>query len=377
MVKKLLLLLLALLVPAVSATTVILVSDNQADCLVANNTASVLVDAKIVVTTWGVYDENLVDEILALNPDKVIIVGGPVAVPENYTAALEEAGIEVERIGGETRYETNRQVIEKFKEKLKEKKRKVVVVHGNVDGLANISEDAVVVLTNGTNLTVDLEELEPEEVEVVETPGANLTGIARVLETHGFKVRLQSIPEHAMERILENKVRQLKVKINVLKKLGVDTEDLESDLQELEEMINEKNYTEAYKLALMIENKAMVKTKLRVQAKTEVKAKVRGKGKGVGAGVEVEVEVEANESAEEQTNESEEITSNTTEETESNETTTEEQTNETAESSSSENETASSNATAEAEVNASVEANNSSAEVEMNASAETNASAEA
>jgi len=305
MVKKLILLLLALLVPAVSATTVILVSDNQADYLVANTTASVLVDAKIVVTPWGMYNESLVDEILALNPDRVIIIGGPIAIPENYTDALEKAGVEVERIGGKTRYETNKIVIEKFKEKLKGKKKKVIVVHGNVDGLINISEDAIVVLTDGTNLTVDLNELNPEEVEVVETPGANLTGIARVLETHGFKVKVEAIPEHAMERILENKVRHLKVKINVLKKHGIDTEDLENDLQELEEMINEKNYKEAYKLALMIENKAMVKTKLKAQVKTKVKAKLRGKGKGVGVGVEVETEVKAGESAENSSSENE------------------------------------------------------------------------
>ncbi|AIJ05378.1 cell wall binding domain [Methanocaldococcus bathoardescens] len=298
MVKKLLLLLLALLVPAVSATNVILVSDNQADYLSAMNIASLFNDTKVVVTPWGIYNESVVDEILKLNPKQVIIIGGPVAVPEEYVEKLENLGIEVERVAGKDRYETNKEVIEKFKEKLKEKK-KVVVVHGNSGVLVNISEDTIVILTNGVNLTVNVDELEPEEVEVVESPAVNLTGIAKKLEKHGVKVKVNVVPEHALEKVLENKIKQLKAKIKVLKKQGVDTEDLEDELEDLEEMLKEKDYDDAYKLMLKIENKEMVKIKLKLHVKgkdeklkLEVKVKNKKKDEGDEEEIKNETEVE-------------------------------------------------------------------------------------
>ncbi|AEF95565.1 cell wall-binding repeat-containing protein [Methanotorris igneus] len=298
MVKRLLLLLLALLVPTVSATNVILVSDNQADYLTATNIASLFNDTEVVVAPWGIYNESVVNEILKLNPEQVIIIGGPVAVPDEYVEKLENLGIKVERIAGKDRYETNKEVIEKFKEKLKEKK--VVVVHGDVGFLVNISKDTIVILTNGVNLTVDVDELEPKEVEVVEDPVANLTGIAKKLENHGLKVKINVVPEHALEKVLENRIKELKTKIKVLKKQGVDTEDLEDELKDLEEMLKEKNYDDAYKLMLEIKNKEMVKIKLKLHVhgkgneklKLELEVKHKKKGKEDEEEIENETEVE-------------------------------------------------------------------------------------
>ncbi len=92
---------------------VILVSDNEADSAVAQNVADLL-GAQLIVSPWGgTYDPAASAEILSIDPDRVIIIGGgPVAVPEEYTEDLEEFGIPYERWYGETRYETNLAVIE-------------------------------------------------------------------------------------------------------------------------------------------------------------------------------------------------------------------------------------------------------------------------
>ncbi|ENN96699.1 cell wall binding repeat 2-containing protein, partial [Methanocaldococcus villosus KIN24-T80] len=84
MVKKLVLIILSLLIPTVAATNVILVSDNQADYLTALNIASLFNDTKVVVTPWGIYNESVVNEILKMKPEQVIIIGGPIAVPDEY-----------------------------------------------------------------------------------------------------------------------------------------------------------------------------------------------------------------------------------------------------------------------------------------------------
>jgi len=86
--------------------TVILVSDNEADSVLAEYIAR-LARAPIVKTPWGIYDPNVTAEIKDHSPDKVIIIGGPVAVPEPYEDDLKELNITVERWWGEDRYETN------------------------------------------------------------------------------------------------------------------------------------------------------------------------------------------------------------------------------------------------------------------------------
>ncbi|ENN95591.1 cell wall binding repeat 2-containing protein, partial [Methanocaldococcus villosus KIN24-T80] len=142
------------------------------------------------------------------------------------------------------------------------KKKKVIIVHGNSEVLINISKDAIVILTNGINLTVNIDNLNPEEVEVVEDPAVNLTNITKKLEKHRIKVRINAIPKHALEKILENRIKEIKRKIKVLKKLGVDTEDLEEELKDLEEKIKEGDYDDAYKLMLKVKNMEMVKVRL-------------------------------------------------------------------------------------------------------------------
>lgn len=90
---------------------VILVSDNEADYTLAQKISENL-NLSIVVTVWGVYDPNVTSEIVSHAPDKVLIIGGPAAVPKQYEKDLQELGIEYVRIWGENRYETNVEVLE-------------------------------------------------------------------------------------------------------------------------------------------------------------------------------------------------------------------------------------------------------------------------
>ncbi|MDK2783066.1 MAG: hypothetical protein PWQ32_655 [Thermococcaceae archaeon] len=127
-------LLLASIIPlsqAQSLSIVILVSDNEADSALAEELAEVL-NATVVVTTWGVYDPNVTAEIMEYAPDKVIIIGGPDAVPKDYETDIAELGVSYVRWYGENRYETNLEVLKKAIEEYPElfEGVKIVIAHG-------------------------------------------------------------------------------------------------------------------------------------------------------------------------------------------------------------------------------------------------------
>lgn len=96
---------------AVSMNLVILVSDNEADYALAEKLAENL-NVSLVVTPWGVYDPNITAEIASYAPDKVLIIGGPAAVPKPYEDDLQNMNITWFRVWGADRYETNIKVLE-------------------------------------------------------------------------------------------------------------------------------------------------------------------------------------------------------------------------------------------------------------------------
>ena len=100
-----------LFVPAsTAASQVILVSDNPADYAAAK-VASTSMGVPMVTIPWGRFDGDALEKLLSLNPGEVIIIGGPVAVPEKYSETLEEKDITVTRIAGEDRAETSEKVM--------------------------------------------------------------------------------------------------------------------------------------------------------------------------------------------------------------------------------------------------------------------------
>ncbi len=88
---------------------VILSSDNEAD-LTAAESAAENSGASVISTAWGEYNEAAVEALMAKNPSKIVIVGGPAAIPhalENrIRERLRERNITVIRVMGQDRYET-------------------------------------------------------------------------------------------------------------------------------------------------------------------------------------------------------------------------------------------------------------------------------
>ncbi|RLF91220.1 cell wall-binding repeat-containing protein [Thermococci archaeon] len=98
-------------VSAETQSLVILVSDNEADLTLAQKVGELL-NATVVVTKWGMFNESVISQIVGLSPDIVLIIGGPLAVVSVYEDELENLGINVTRIGGRDRVETNQGLIE-------------------------------------------------------------------------------------------------------------------------------------------------------------------------------------------------------------------------------------------------------------------------
>jgi len=268
MLKKLILLLTLIVVPMVSATDVILVSDNPADYVAVEGIAKA-VNATVIKTPWGIFNESVLDEIKSLNPNNVIVVGGPMAVVENYTKELENIGIEVERIAGENRYETNANLVLKFKHMFGNGTT-VYVYHGDDIALngtfQGMDKPLLVLLTNGVNLTVDPEDLdlEIEEVEVMDSPLYNGSLVAEKFKMKGANVKIKAVPQDEIEVMMENKITALKMKIDLLKSQGIDASELEDKLEELEsildeteEAMDEDKYEEAYKLMVELQGEQM------------------------------------------------------------------------------------------------------------------------
>ncbi|CAB3287238.1 Cell wall binding repeat 2-containing protein [Methanocaldococcus lauensis] len=275
-IKKMVVLLLSLVaLPIVSTNTVVLVSDNCADQATALELAKAL-NATVVTTTWGVYDENVVNEILALNPDKVIIIGGPLAVVENYTTALENAGITVERVGGQTRYETNANVTLRFQNQFKNafgNNVSACVCYGLDDIALNESMEKIrdghclLLLTNGTNLSVEPTRLQLriQNIEVIENPicpFCNYSRITNMLMHRGFKVNVTKISDERVKLMLQNRIRLMEMKIERLKNLGVNTTDLENKLNEVIQLMNQNRYQEAYRIMVQLQEMHMVMVRL-------------------------------------------------------------------------------------------------------------------
>jgi len=108
---------------------VILVSDNEADSTLAESVANIIGAKGIVKVPWGIYNPNYSAEVLKYVPDRVIIIGGPTAVPIDYEKDFEEMGIPYERLWGKNRYETNLAVIQKLKNEFPEEFSQIETVY--------------------------------------------------------------------------------------------------------------------------------------------------------------------------------------------------------------------------------------------------------
>ncbi|WP_297067562.1 cell wall-binding repeat-containing protein [Thermococcus sp.] len=214
-------------------TTVILVSDNAADSALAHYIANVT-GSVVVTTPWGVYDPNVTAEITGYGPDLVIIIGGPDAVPQQYTLDLQNIGITVKRWWGATRYGTNIAVIKNATVELGIKfKGPVIIVPGNdtvaiQTALQNALRNmGIILLANKTtNIT--------RVMEKIHITPHNVT----VIQSHVFGVYIR----HVMKE-LKNQTKCNCIEINVsitanvaLKAISISERKIEIAKQLLQNM---------------------------------------------------------------------------------------------------------------------------------------------
>ncbi|ADG13693.1 putative cell wall binding repeat 2-containing protein [Methanocaldococcus infernus ME] len=287
--KKLLLVLLSLLaLTYVSAETVVLVSDNSADYATALAIAEAL-NATIVTTEWGIYNESLITKIENLTPDNVIIVGGPLAVVENYTKALEDYGINVERVGGKDRYQTNAIALNQFKLMLQKrfKNMSACICYGYDDIALNesinlVANGSVPILTNGLNLSVNPKELNISKAIVIENPvcPCNMTKIKIMLQNK-FKIKVMEkfIPKERIRLMLMNKIKMFEHKLVRLKISGNVTK-LEEELNEVKQLIEQNKLEEAFRIMVKLDNEFRVMVKMEHMGRVKTMMKIeKGKNK--------------------------------------------------------------------------------------------------
>jgi len=92
--------------------TVVVSSDNEADVSAAEVAAGT--NASLVTVEWGSESSDAVSKITALNPKKVIIIGGLLAIPVGLESKIKAKFASVERLNGEDRYETAALIAERF-----------------------------------------------------------------------------------------------------------------------------------------------------------------------------------------------------------------------------------------------------------------------
>lgn len=161
---------------------------NFPDALAAGPAAAKL-GGPVLLTTPDALLPPVAAEIDRLSPDRVVIVGGPSSVSNAVRAAVEDLGIEVDRVAGADRFETSRLVADyAFDES-----RFVFIATGNgfpdalSAGAAAAYYDAPLILLNGSASTTDaptravIDELGVEAAWLVGGPPSLSTGIRDAL----------------------------------------------------------------------------------------------------------------------------------------------------------------------------------------------------
>lgn len=95
-------------------TVILTTGYDFADALSAGPLTGLYDKAPILLTPANGLDEAAKQEIVRLGATKVVMIGGKVALSQNVEDALKSMNLEVERISGTTRYETNLKILEKL-----------------------------------------------------------------------------------------------------------------------------------------------------------------------------------------------------------------------------------------------------------------------
>ncbi|WP_350342921.1 cell wall-binding repeat-containing protein [Proteinivorax tanatarense] len=147
-----------------SDTVILARADDFADSL-AGVPLSKKLDAPILLTQTDTLSDNTLGEIERLGAGNVIILGGKNAVSDDIKDQLKQMSLDVERIGGEDRFETAKLISEKVVGDT-EKVKQVVVAYGNnfPDGL---SAAPLAANNNAPILLVDTEDAKEDTLEFI------------------------------------------------------------------------------------------------------------------------------------------------------------------------------------------------------------------
>ncbi|MEZ0482049.1 cell wall-binding repeat-containing protein [Planococcus sp. SSTMD024] len=98
-----------------SQKTVVLATSNQyADALSAGPLAAHYGNAPILLSRTDALTPAVEQELKRLKANKVVIVGGTIALSSSVESKLKNMGLSVERLSGQTRYDTNEKINEKL-----------------------------------------------------------------------------------------------------------------------------------------------------------------------------------------------------------------------------------------------------------------------
>ena len=241
--------------------TLILVSDNEADLALAQKVGELL-NAEVVVTPWGVYNESISVEIIEKNPSLVLIIGGPKAVSPQYEVDLQSVGIPYVRRWGATRVETATSVINFIRKDYPHlfKGVKLVVVYGwDLAGLSKLRElmrennvIPVYISNNSTNVPVNWS----GKLIVIETPFSK--NIIRRLHLYGPIIVKANVTREVAEEAIEKAERAIK-RAEVISRLSGLSLGLESAYKFLgiaKEAYSQGDYLKAYNFANLARAKA-------------------------------------------------------------------------------------------------------------------------
>lgn len=241
--------------PVSFASDVILVSDNFADKLVAQTIAEELDEFVLIESPWGNFSNDTLNEILNQTPENVVIIGGTTALPENYTTALENENIAVERINGSDRYETNNLTINRFKSLFYNKTILIVYAEGENDTFGNIT-NVTFVLTDGNKTSVSEDNMEnmSNNITICEDVAYNYSGLLSRLQNHGFQVSTSAMPRNVLKAKVERRMNTIQTTLQALEQNGINISDLDTRYGELSDTYNGGNYSYAYSLAIQLED---------------------------------------------------------------------------------------------------------------------------
>lgn len=245
------------------SVTIALVSDNPADFSVAEMLKE-KAGFEIIVTSWGSLNETAYRKILLIKPSKVIIIGGPIAIPESAERILSNINISVERYWGMDRFETASKVCQKFWPNA----TRIVVAQGfDIEGIQEAikrakAEKAPIIFAkpgavpNATVIYISI--TSPNAIVVIQSPDFNRTII--VNKTVGLKITVRNITqikvnltERAESAIKRAEAKIAEVKRKILNTTGIDVRTCETlinisvkELENAKKAFGEGKYGEAF-----------------------------------------------------------------------------------------------------------------------------------